>query len=76
MSVTETIEAIREMEVPWLVKELGDSISNLGYPVGMGMAPHPDQLQRAAERLFERWAKMAERVAASAVTSTNLGGDK
>lgn len=75
MSVTETIEAIREVEVPWLVKELGDSISNLGYPVGMGMAPHPDQLQRAAERLFERWAKMAEQVASSVVTSTHRGSE-
>jgi hypothetical protein len=62
-STTEIIEAIREIEVPWLVKELGDSIANMPYPVGMGMAPHPEHLQRAAERLFERWTKMAYRVA-------------
>ena len=69
-SITERVEAFRETEIPWLVKELGDSIANLGYPVGMGNAPHPDQLQRAAEALFERWCKMASQIA----TYARVGG--
>ena len=62
-SITERVEAFRKTEIPWLVKELGDSIANLGYPVGMGVAPNPDQLHQAAEALFERWCKMASRIA-------------
>jgi hypothetical protein len=51
---------LREVEVAWLSQQLSDSIANLGYPVGMGMAPHPDQIKKAAETLFERYAKMIE----------------
>lgn len=69
MSITEQIEALREVEIPWLVNEIGGSIANLGYPVGCGLAPHPDQLKRAAEALFERWIKMAEMVHAAAISN-------
>lgn len=49
-----------EVEVAWLSDVLSNSIANLGYPVGMGVAPHPEQIRRAAETLFERYAKMIE----------------
>lgn len=69
-SITERVEAFRETEIPWLVKELGDSIANLGYLVGMGVAPLPDHLHLAAEALFERWCNMASRIA----TYARVGG--
>lgn len=73
MSITDQIEALREVEIPWLVKELGDSIANLDYPVGCGLAPHPDQLNRAAAAIFGQWIKMAEKVHA---TSVAIGVDE
>jgi hypothetical protein len=54
------LDALREVEVEWLSGELGRAIAGLGYPVGCGVPPHPDQLQKAAETLFDRYAKMIE----------------
>lgn len=54
------IEALREIETEWLAAELGRAISNLGYPVGCGIAPHPETLRKAATTLFNRYAKMIE----------------
>ena len=51
---------LREVEIAWLSEQLSFSISNLGYPVGMGIAPHPDSIKKAATTLFERYAKMIE----------------
>lgn len=58
--IKKAVNVLRETEVAWLEKELGDAIANLGYPVGMGIRPHPKQLKYAAKRLFERYAKMIE----------------
>jgi len=52
--------ALRAVEVAWLTNHLNHSIANLGYPVGCGQAPEPEQVRRAAETLFERYAKMIE----------------
>ncbi len=54
------IEEIREAEIAWLSETLGESIANLGYPVGCGQAPHPETLKKAATTLFDRYAKMIE----------------
>ena len=51
-------EALRDVEIGWLARELGASIASLGYPVGCGIAPRPKQLEQAASRLFDRYAKM------------------
>jgi hypothetical protein len=56
----EAFEALREIEVAWLSRELSGAIANLGYPVGMGISPHPEQIKKAATALFERYAKMIE----------------
>lgn len=60
MPTKEDFQVLRDVEVEWLSKALGDAIANLGYPVGCGLAPHPEQLKHAAETLFERYAKMIE----------------
>lgn len=52
--------ALREVEVAWLMDNLSGAIANLGYPVGCGVPPSPGHLKRAAETLFERYAKMIE----------------
>lgn len=52
--------ALREFEIAWLSNRLSESIANLGYPVGMGIAPHPESIKKAATILFERYAKMIE----------------
>jgi hypothetical protein len=36
----------------WLARSLGESISNLAKPVGMGLAPSADQLANAANRII------------------------
>lgn len=48
----------REVEIEWLAAELSRSIANLGYAVGCGLAPHPDHTRRAAEELFDRYARI------------------
>lgn len=52
--------ALRDVEVEWLSSELSRAISNLAYPVGMGIAPHETHIKNAAGALFERYAKMIE----------------
>lgn len=52
------IGALREAEVAWLSGELSRAIANLGYPVGCGIAPHPEQIAHAAEIIFDRYAAM------------------
>jgi enhancing lycopene biosynthesis protein 2 len=37
----------------WVAQSLHDSIANLGYPVGMGMAPNPASTERAAKLICE-----------------------
>ena len=58
--IDEGMNALREVEIEWLAEELSRAIKNLGYPVGMGAAPHPEQIKSAATRLFDRYAKMIE----------------
>lgn len=41
---------------PWVADSLRESIANLGYPVGMGMAPHPKSIERAAKLICEHVA--------------------
>lgn len=53
---------LREIEREWLADELGRAIANLGYPVGMGVAPPREILLNAADNLFDRYAKMIEMV--------------
>ena len=54
------IEILRDVEIDWLAFELGESIANLAYPVGMGAAPKPEQLRNAATKLFDRYMRMIE----------------
>lgn len=63
------MEVLREIEVAWLSDRLSESITNLGYPVGCGIAPHPEQIAKAANILFDRYAKMIEMARESAKTS-------
>lgn len=65
----EDMQVLREVEVAWLSDQLSSSIANLGYPVGMGIAPHPDSMKKAAETLFERYAKMIEMARATAISA-------
>lgn len=69
MSDQSDMDVLREVEVAWLSERLSESIAGLGYPVGMGIAPHPDQISKAAGILFERYAKMIE-MARKAALST------
>lgn len=54
------IKMLREIETKWLAKEIGEAIANLGYAVGMGVAPKQGALDNAASKLFERYADMIE----------------
>ena len=54
----EDFEVLREVETTWLADEWARAIANLGYPVGCGIAPNPEQMKHAADRLFERYLKM------------------
>jgi hypothetical protein len=56
----EDFAILREIETEWLIENLSESIANLGYPVGCGISPTYDHLKRAADTLFERYAKMIE----------------
>lgn len=47
----------RERDVRWISAELEVWVANLGYPVGMGVVPHPVQTERFAEGLFDALAK-------------------
>jgi hypothetical protein len=60
------MDTLREVEVEWLSGELARAIAGLGYPVGCGVPPHPDQVKKAAETLFDRYAKMIELARANA----------
>lgn len=53
-------QMLRKVEVEWLSEQLSDAIANLAYPVGMGVAPKPHHIKRAAETLFGRYARMIE----------------
>jgi hypothetical protein len=56
----EDFAILREIETELLIENLSESIANLGYPVGCGISPTYDHLKRAADTLFERYAKMIE----------------
>lgn len=53
--VAEGVELLKSMEIAWLADLLGSSISNLGYPVGCGVAPNHETMKRAATKVFERY---------------------
>jgi hypothetical protein len=61
-----------------IARSLSDSIASLSYPVGMGLAPHPDACRAAADKITEKFAGAVlaaiegERVIAEAV---KLDGD-
>jgi hypothetical protein len=59
-AIEEGMEVLREAEVAWLSEALATSIAGLGYPVGCGIEPHPDQVRHAAETIFDRYAKMID----------------
>lgn len=50
----------RELEIEWLSEALRETIANLAYPVGMGIGPQKRWCERAAKKLFERYAGMIE----------------
>jgi hypothetical protein len=58
--IDDGMEVLKEVEVAWLSDRLSQSIANLDYSVGCGRAPHPEQVRKAAETLFGRYAKMIE----------------
>lgn len=57
------VAILREIETRWIAEALAEAISNLGYPVGMGIAPKPEHLDKAAGKLFDRYAAMIEMAA-------------
>jgi len=57
------IKVLREVETRWLAETLAGAIANLGYPVGMGIAPNPEHLIFAAGKLFDRYSAMIEMAA-------------
>lgn len=61
---------IREIEREWLADQLGASIANLGFPVGMGIAPPREMLLLAADKLFDRYARIIELSACGGNPST------
>ena len=63
MTPTLPAEQLREIETAWIAKCLGDSIANLGYPVGMGIPPSDEALSRAANMLFDRFEKLTAAIA-------------
>jgi hypothetical protein len=73
MPTKKDFQVLRDVEVEWLVNTLGDSIANLGYPVGCGLSPSHEHLKRAAETLFERYAKMIEMAHTTAASSADRG---
>lgn len=56
MTAEETIkaEAVAEQLVLSIAADLEGSIAALGYPVGLGIAPHPDACAKAARRIVSR----------------------
>lgn len=54
------MKVLREVETKWLAGELGLSIANLAYPVGCGVAPQQEHLEKAAGKLFDRYSRMIE----------------
>lgn len=56
--ISDTIAALDEREKEWLSEQLGRSIANLGHPVGCGIAPPPELLDKAACTLFDRYCLM------------------
>lgn len=69
MPTSEDFQALREAEVAWLSAELSRAISNLAYPVGLGVAPLDCHVEAAAKTLFERYAKMIEMAHKAALSS-------
>jgi hypothetical protein len=67
MSEAPELKLLREVETEWLANELGQAIANLGYPVGCGVAPHREQLMKAANTLFDRYVRMIELAGAAAL---------
>jgi hypothetical protein len=51
------VAALIRMDIDWIADALGKSIADLGYPVGCGVAPHPEQMKRAARVIAERHAQ-------------------
>jgi len=49
----ETKQPVREALIYLIANDLERSIANLGYPVGMGLAPHPDTCTAAATRIVD-----------------------
>jgi len=64
----EDFAALREVEEAWLAEHLSDAITNLGYPVGCGIAPHPETMAKAARNLFNHYARMVELARSAADT--------
>lgn len=54
MADTRTPEAVKAALAYHIANDLERSIANLGYPVGMGIAPSPEVCQQAAERIVDR----------------------
>lgn len=64
-----SVAMLRGVEVEWLADRLGESVANLGYPVGMGVAPKRESLLKAANFLFDRYAGMIEMAQRSFILS-------
>lgn len=69
------MDALREAEVVWLADSLAESIANLPYPVGCGNSPLPEATRLAAEKIFDRYAKIVELAAGRAALSSHNEGE-
>jgi len=52
--MSEIPQTVRESLIYAIAIDLERSISDLGYPVGMGLAPHPESCTRAATTIIDR----------------------
>lgn len=52
-------QEVRAALIVLIADDLERSIASLGYPVGCGVAPHPDLCHRAAEQIVERISNRA-----------------
>lgn len=67
MSETSAADILEELEIPWLSEMIANSVAQLGYPVGCGVAPKPEHLEHAAKLLFARYKSMIAAVEAGRV---------
>lgn len=70
----EDFKVLREMEAAWLSDELTRSISNLGYPVGLGVGPSKNHADLAAKAIVGRYIDILWRIRQTAFSAGEESG--